>query len=274
VPATVAIDRILCVAAALGLLWMLIPLLMASIGWRPVRVTVIEDPHSVEPGSGDPSYRLRFSQLLAAGFRPLGMTMETCWFNTPLRWQRQSLQGERWLASADRRTFVELHRIVLDEPVRFGAVTLLEGGGMVQTACPGAGLSGDVGPRYRRAEVQNVDAVDLLGRHRKNVEDFCRERDLVVREATLRELAAEDTTCTRLTIKGQKIRSYWQLILAILVVPLLGFALMLHTPGREDRRLHDLAVSALTATAMFAVVRHHLLNVAQRQQALKRHGLG
>ena len=273
-PATVAIDWILCVAAVLGLIWMLVPLLMVSIGWRPVRVEVVEDPITVEPGPGDPSYRLRFTQLAAAGFKPLGTTTETCWFNTPLRWQRQSLQGERWLASADARTFVALHRIVLEEPVRFGAVTLLEGGGMVQTACPGAGLSGDVGPRYRRAEVQNVDAVDLLGRHRKNVEEFCRERNLVAREATLRDLAVEDTACTRLTLKGQKIQGYWQLLLMVLVVPLLGFVLMLHTPGREDRHLHDLAVSVLTATAMFAVVRHHLLNVSLRQQALKRHGLG
>jgi hypothetical protein len=239
-----------------------------------VRVAVLEDPISVEPGSGDPSYRLRFTQLLAAGFRPLGTTMETCWFNTPLRWQRQSLQGERWLTSADRRTFVALHRLVLDEPVRFGAVTLLEGGGMVQTTCPGAGLSGDVGPRHRRAEVQNIDAVDLLRRHRRNVEEFCHERGLVVREATLRELAAEEITCTRLTLKKQKLRTYWQLMLVILVVPLLGFALMLHTPGRQGRHLHDLAVSALTATAMFAVVRHHLLSVTLRQQALGRHGLG
>jgi hypothetical protein len=274
VPATVAIDWMLCAAAALGLIWMLVPLLMVSIGWRPVRVVVLEDPLSVEPGPGDPSYRLRFSQLVAAGFQAVGTTTETCWFNTPLRWQRQSLQGERWLASADRRTFVALHRVVLDEPVRFGAVTLLEGGGMVQTACPGAGLSGDVGPRHRRAEVQNVDVVDLLGRHRKNVEEFCGERGLSVREATLHELAVEDTACTRLALKEQKIRGYWQLLLAVLVVPLLGFTLMWHTPGREDRHLHDLAVSVLTATAMFAVVRHHLLNVTLRQQALKRHGLG
>ena len=273
-PATVAIDWILCAAAALGLIWMLVPLLMVSIGWRPVRVVVLEDPLSVEPGPGDPSYRLRFSQLVAAGFKPVGTSTETCWFNTPLRWQRQSLQGERWLASPDGRTFVALHRVVLDEPVRMGAVTLLSGGGMVQTACPGAGLSGDFGPRNRRAEVQNVDAVDLLGRHRKNVEEFCRERGLVAREATLCELAVEDTACTRLALKGQKLSSYWQLLLAILVVPLLGLGLMLKTPGREGRHLHDLAVSALTATAMFAVVRHHLLNVTLRQQALKRHGLG
>jgi hypothetical protein len=274
VTTTVAVDRILCVAAALGLLWMLVPLVMASIGWNVVQVTVLEDPISVEPGSGDPSYRLRFNQLVAAGFKPLGTTMETCWFNTPLRWQRRSLQGERWLGAPDRRTFVELHRIILDEPVRFGAVTLVEGGGMVRTTCPGAGLSRDIGLRYRRAEIQNVDAADLLGRHRSNVEEFCRQRGLAVRQATLQEVAAEDAACTRLTLKKLKTRGYWQLMLVILAVPLLGFALMLHTPGRADRHLHDLAVSALTATAMFAVVRHHLLNVALRQQALKRHGLG
>jgi hypothetical protein len=274
VPATVAIDWILCISAAVGLIWMLVPLLMASIGWRPVRVAVLEDPLSVEPGPGDPSYRLRFNQLVAAGFKPLGTTTETSWFNSPLRWQRQSLQGERWLVSADGRTFVRLHRIVLDEPVRFGAVTLLDRGGMLQTSCPGAGLSGDVGPRYRRAEVQNVDVVDLLRRHRNNVEQFRGERDMVVREATLREIAAEDTACTRLTLRSQKIGSYWRLLLLIFVVPLLGFAVMWHTPGRGDRHLHDLAVSALTATAMFAVVRHHRLNASLRQQALKRHGLG
>ena len=273
-PATLAIDWILCAGAALGLVWMLVPLLMVSIGWRPVRVVVLEDPLSVEPGPGDPSYRLRFSQLVAAGFKPLGTTTETCWFSTPWRWHRQSLQGERWLASADHRTFVALHRVVLDEPVRFSAVTLLDGGGMVQTACPGAGVSGDVGPRHRRAEVQNVDAVDLLGRHRRNVEELCRERSLVAREGTLRELAREDTACTRLSLKGRRVRGHWPLVLVVLVIPLLGFGLMWHTPGREDRHLHDLAVSTLTATAMFAVVRHHLLNVTLRQQALKRHGLG
>lgn len=146
--------------------------------------------------------------------------------------------------------------------------------GMVRTTCPGAGLSRDVGLRYRRAEVQNVEAAELLERHRMNVEEFCREHGLAVREATLQEVGAEDAACTRLTLKKLKTRGYWQLMLVILVVPLLGFALMVHTPGREDRHLHDLAVSALTATAMFAVVRHHLLNVTLRQQALKRHGLG
>jgi hypothetical protein len=274
VSASLAIDRILCVAAALGLAWMLVPLFVASIGWRPVQVTVDDDPAGVEPGSGDPSYRLRFNQLVAAGFRPLGTTMETSWFNTPLRWHRRSLQAERWLGAPDRRTFVELHRIIVDEPVRFGAITLLEGGGMVRTTCPGAGLSGDVGPRYRRTEVQNVDAAELLGRHRKNVEAFCRERDLLVREATLHEVAAEEAACSRLTLKKLPVRGYWLLMLVILAVPLSGLLLMLHTPGREERHLHDLAVSALAATAMFAVVRHHLLNVALRQRALKSHGLG
>jgi hypothetical protein len=274
VPAEVAIDWILYAVAAVGLIWMLVPLLMVIVGWRPVRVDLVEDPISVEPGSGDPSYRLRFTQLIAAGFKPLGTTIQTCWFNTPLRWQRQSLQGERWLASADGRTFVALHRVVLDEPVRFRAVTLVQGGGLVQTACPGSDFSGEISPRYRRADVQNVDVVDLLGRHRRNVEDFCSERSLTTREAALRDLAVEDALCTRLTLRGPKLRAHWQFLLLILVVPLLGFGLMLKTPGREDRHLHDLAVSVLTATAMYAVVRHHILNVTVRQQALKRHGLG
>jgi hypothetical protein len=274
VPASVAVDWLLYAFAAVGLIWMLVPLLMVGIGWRPVRVEVLDDPFSVEPGSGDPTYRLRFTQLLAAGFAPLGTTVATQWFNRPLRWQQPSVQGDRWLASADRRTFVALHRVVLDEPVRFRAVTLLEGGGMVQTACPGSNLSGDVGLRYRRAEVQNVDVVDLLARHRRYVEGFCNERNLTVREGTLRDLAVEDTACTRLTLERQKIRTDWRLLLLVAGIPLLGFALMLQAPGREDRHLHDLAVSVLAATAMFAVVRHHLLTVAVRQQALKRHGIG
>jgi hypothetical protein len=48
---------------------------------------------------------------------------------------------------------------------------------------------------------------------------------------------------------------------------------MLFTPGRQDRHLHDLAISALAATAMYAVVRHHLLTVELRDRALKRHGV-
>jgi hypothetical protein len=274
VPASVAVDWLLYAFAAVGLIWMLVPLLMVFVGWRPVRVQVLEDPFSVEPGSGDPTYRLRFTQLVAAGFRPLGTSVETQWFSRPLRWQQQSVQGDRWLAAADGRTFVALHRVVLDEPVRFRAVTLFQGGGMVQTACPGANLSGDVGLRYRRAEVQRVDVVDLLRRHRRNVEGFCSERNLIAREATLRDLAEEDTACTRLTLERQRIRTDWRLLLLVVGIPLLGFVLMLQAPGRQDRHLHDLAVSALAATAMFAVVRHHLLTVAVRQQALKRHGIG
>jgi hypothetical protein len=69
------------------------------------------------------------------------------------------------------------------------------------------------------------------------------------------------------------VRGYWQLWLAVCAVPALGFVLMLFTPGRQDRHLHDLAISALAATAMFAVVRHHLLTVELRNRALKRHGV-
>jgi hypothetical protein len=271
--ATVAMDRLLCGAAALGLIWMLGPLLMASLRLHLVRVSVLEDPESVEPRVGDMSYRTRFLQFANLGYRPLGTTLETVWFNTPLRWVRRTLQGERWLAAPDNRTFVEMHRIVPEEPVRFGAVTLFEGGGMLRTTSPGAGLSGDLGPRYRRHEVQNVDAADLVGRHQRNVAAFVQELGLVVKTATLPEVAAEDAAASRLTLGRQKVRGYWQLVLAVCAVPALGFVLMLFTPGRQDRHLHDLAISALAATAMYAVVRHHLLTVELRNRALKRHGV-
>lgn len=102
---------------------------------------------------------------------------------------------------------------------------------------------------------------------------FAREQGLVVRTATLRQVAAEDAACSRLTLGRQKVGGYWQLWLAVCAIPALGFALMLFTPGRQDRHLHDLAISALAATAMFAVVRHHLLTVELRDRALKRHGV-
>ena len=271
--ATVAMDRLLCAAAALGLIWMLGPLLMATLGLHPLRVAVVEDPAGVEPRVGDMSYRTRYGQFVALGYRPLGTTLETTWWSTPLRWVRRTLQGQRWLAAPDERTFVEMHRIVPEEPVRFGAVTLFEGGGLLRTTSPGAGLSGDLGPRYRRHEVQNVDAADLLGRHQKNVAAFAQELGLAVKAATLRQVAAEDAACSRLTRGRQKVSGYWQLWLAVCAVPALGFVLMLFTPGRQDRHLHDLAISALAATAMYAVVRHHLLTVELRDRALKRHGV-
>jgi hypothetical protein len=267
-----ALDPVVYTVAVVGLIWMLVPGVMKTLNLFFVSSTVHEDPELAQPTAGDDSYRRGFEQLLARGFRPVGMTRETAWFHTPFRWRRRSLQGQRCLLSPDGRVLLAFYRLIPEEPVRFSAITLLEGGGLVRTACPGAGVARDASARHRRVELKGVEPAEILALHDDAVASFCRERNLTRRPITLRDLAVEGSRESRLILAQQSTRNFWALVAAVSIVPALGFLLLLlFAPGRAQLRLHDLAFSLAAAVAGYAIVRDHVVGVGLREAVLRSH---
>jgi hypothetical protein len=172
-----------------------------GLGW--LNSELVEDPARARPGSDDPEGAERLRQFEALGFRPAGMTRESGWFISPLTWFWRSLEGTRWMATPDGLMHTTFHRLSASEPVRFGVVTLIEGGGLVRTTCPGQEAAVKPTARYARFELQNVDPSELVAHHRQNVETFCQQRQLVPRPATFREAAAAALALDRLATKGR-----------------------------------------------------------------------
>jgi hypothetical protein len=264
-----AIDLLLYASAVIGAGWMLIPGIMKTLNLFWLRSAVREDPNLTRPQRDD-SYRQRFEQILALGFRPLGVTHETAWFLTPYNWRWQAVHAEPCFSAPDGRVLMTCHRIVPDEPVRFSAVSLLERGGVVRTSCPGVGFSGDVSPRHRRLEIKGVEPAELLDRHAENVARFCHERQVAARPATLSDFAVESDIESRLTLARQGTRSYWALLRALSFIPALAF-LLLSISGRTGLRLNDLAFSVLAMVGSFAIVRNHIRGPGLRDVVLASH---
>ena len=191
---------VLALLALAALVKVVVPPLMFRLGLLRLRVWVDDDPVSAEPRGDDASYRERFEQFKALGFCPLGTTYETCWFITPYDWLWRS-RPIRWMTIPDGRTLASFHRLSDDEPVRFSAVTILEGGAMVRTTCPGTGSAKMPLPEnYRRVQLRGVDPTDLVSRHHDEVSAFGTERGRGVVAATLGHAADVEAALDRLIL--------------------------------------------------------------------------
>jgi hypothetical protein len=158
---------------------------------------VDDDPVSAEPRGDNPRYRERFERFKALGFRPLGTTYETCWFITPFDWLWRS-HPIHWMTTSDQRTLASFHRLIDEEPVRFSAVTILEGGAMVRTTCPGTGAHQMPLPdNYHRVQLTGVDPTELVSRHQAEVSAFSAEQGRGVVAATLQQAADVEAACDR-----------------------------------------------------------------------------
>lgn len=248
------VDIALLVGAIVGTVWVLTPALMFALGLTRFRILVSEDPKAAEPLGDDPNYELRYRQFLELGFRPVGTTIETCWFINPIKWYRRSIRPLRWLASSDGRFLASFHRLIPTEPVRFGIVTLLTDNGMVRTTCPGVGKQSLVENRLR-VEMPNAEPKELFARHQEQVRAFCEQQGLAVRNANLRDAAAMEEInarflLPRLGTKLYRVPASYFLFPALLVV---GAASRIGL-SRLDWRTW--AVAACVGTAVFAVFRH------------------
>src|SRR5262249_47823461 len=108
-------DLVLIVAAVLGTVWVLTPVVMFALGLTRFRILVSEEPSAAEPTSDDVDYERRYRQFRELGFLPIGTTIEICWFSNPIKWYRRSLRPLRWLATSDGRFLVSFHRLIPTE---------------------------------------------------------------------------------------------------------------------------------------------------------------
>jgi len=277
-------DRVLWAVAIAASVAILLPALLFAIAPVRLRNRVDTDPALAEPSADDPDYQLRFRQFAALGFRPLGRTFETCWFMSPLKPYWRSLQGERWLADREHRTFVSFHRLVRDEPVRFGVVSYLPGDGVVRTTCPGTTgrVVSDEEALYWRTELRNVEPEALLRRHEASLAELAARRELAPKRMTLEEIAANELFHGKRLV-GRSGRSGYSLIVSCFLGPALfssfywSFvfpAVVRH--GRPSPRspLHHLAFSLCVGAALFAFVRLVMMPLGRRQAVLRSHAKG
>jgi len=154
-------DVVLYLIAALALVWVLVPLGAFGLAGARLRKELDRDPARAEPRADDPDHARRYHQFWELGFRPVGVTRETCWFMNATRWYWHALDWSRWMQRPDDGLLVSFHRLLADEPVRFGAVTLFDDGGLVRTTCPGvrSGVRQDT-ERSLRVELKNVEPAD------------------------------------------------------------------------------------------------------------------
>jgi hypothetical protein len=237
-------------AAGLASLWVLGPLFLFLTPLRRCDTEVRDDPREVEPQGKDPDYDLRFAELNALGFLPVGKTRERFRFFTPLHWLWVS-KGSRWFASPDRRVYVEIYRLASGFPQRMCASTIFEGGGLLATSTAPLGMGGEIGEHYRRVEVGAETVAELVREHELHVADFSREVGLRDKAGTLAEVAAE----TRVLSKPFVSRNRFIGLYAIAAIYVMPVWTVIGTMGRARRALWLPPAAFCGFAALFALLR-------------------
>jgi hypothetical protein len=245
---------LLWVAAGLVMVWILGPAIGFLVARGPLRTDVSENADDATPGGDDRAFADKARALMARGFVPLGRTVESMRFFTPLHWNWRS-DGSRWLGSADGTTFVSFHRVAGADPLRMSAMTIFEGGGLVQTASPGVGLEIDYGPGGRRTEIGEAEPTTLLETHAQQVASMVRTQAKVVRRASLRDVAAEDEAFSKRAMsKAKTARGYAPVaFFLMLLFSVLPSASKARVPGAVP------ALGILMFAMMFAGMRWMIL---------------
>jgi hypothetical protein len=182
------LDLCLWIAAGLGAVWALGPLLMDFLGLSRLRFEAQHAPRVVEPTCDDPEYRQRFTQLRSLGFSPLGIVREKAWCHFG-QWRK--VFEVRFLATADRACFASLYRLHPGEPLRVSLETFTTQRGLVRTVMPGVGEP-HLDDTYMRTEHQGLEVPELLAQHQEDVEQFTARTGLEVVAQTFEGRAAID----------------------------------------------------------------------------------
>jgi hypothetical protein len=261
-------DVVLYVIAALALVWALVPAVAFALGGARVRKELRRDPARAEPRADDPDHARRYQQFWELGFRPVGVTRETCWFMNATRWYWHSLEWSYWMQRPDDGMLVSFHRLLPDEPVRFGVVTLFDDGGLVRTTCPGvrSGMRQDA-ENSLRFELKNVEPAELVAKHEVHVAAFASASNRKVRPATFEEVTAAETVKDRGILSGRS--GSYQLLLRYFVLPALVGGWLLSALGGSFWRRVALGVCA--GAAMFALERFVQMPKRRRERVLRSH---
>ncbi len=265
-PATLSV--LLSVIAALAAAAILLPPLLFKLASPRLAERVDADPALARPRSGDDDAEKRYGQFTALGFRPFGRTIESCWFMSPIKLYWRSLEGERWLASENRRTFVSFHRLLREEPVRFSVVSYFDGRGVLRSACPGAGLLSDEANAFWRTEDRGVEPEQLLDRHQRDLEALHARRGLEPRAMTLTEIAEAERIHGRRVITKAGEVSYG-LIHVYFVAPTVLLSLYSFVTSTP----HDMATVICIGAIPFGVIRLIVIPLMRRRRVLRSHSV-
>lgn len=266
-----AMTVVLWTAAALGLLWELIPALAAQFGLRRLKVDIVPDPDTVLPRAGDVAYRRMFDELASLRFEPLGTNYEHAWFVDAFRWHWRS-SGVHLMATPDRLTAAGIFRLIDDEPPRLVVVTAFEGGGMLQTAQPGIGAAGrEYDGRLKRIEVRGLSPAAVVAHHREQAEAFRVANALVTAPLSQEGMARRSAAYTHRLWRELGAGIFWRVFKLAWGFPLLGLVVLLMSPTPADQRLQDVAVCVLGGVVTFAFLRHRFSTVVRRATILASH---
>lgn len=190
-------DALFLLGAVPGVLFAFLPSVLAFLGLTRVWFTVQEDPTLAEPDGTDPRYCELFGELKSLGYRPVGMVAE-----------RSLFLGHEWLhtswvrkfVSADGRAYASLYRSVGAGPWRLAFESSGDGGCLVQTACPGVGLT-TIQPDMVRTEVGQFDVPEVEARHRRNLALVMEASGQRAADVSLEELTRRDERSTRSQVR-------------------------------------------------------------------------
>jgi hypothetical protein len=172
--------------AVLAGVWVFVPAVAFAI--RPVRFRdkPRADPDAPEPRALDPFYLRAVRAFAEMGFRPAGRIAASVWFPSPVLW-RSGSEGPAWMAS-DGKIIASMYYLRDQRSWATAATTLFAGGGYLETVSrsPKAGWTLPAGDQ-RRVELDDVEPVELIAEHQRQVEDFARERGAPAKEATFAE---------------------------------------------------------------------------------------
>jgi hypothetical protein len=155
--------------AALAMVLVCLPMVLAILGFTRVRIEPTGGPETAAPAGDDGQYADLFERLRALGFEPLGTRVEIAWFYL-WYWKRTSLPG-CILATPQRDCLVSLYRLYRGDPWRVCFATILTDGTLVSTANQMERLRIDRPGYYRRGYVTD-DLAELLRLHWDAVEGY------------------------------------------------------------------------------------------------------
>lgn len=260
-------DVVLYAAAIVAAASILTPVIMVSLRLSWLAVDVVPEV-GAEPKGDDPDYLRRYRQFAELGFQPAGATRETCWFIAAFHWHWRSHDYQRWMTAPDGQTLVVLYRMVAVEPLRFSISTVFEGGAVVRTTCPGAGIACET-ERYLRVEYQNLEPAELLARHRQHAQAFAQSGGRAIKACTFAEAAnAEVVHDHELLKSGSPRRRGVPDVLLLLAAPsLLAFQFL----PMQGSTLHRGAIALVIGAMVYAGVRFLYLPKVIAQNALRTH---
>jgi len=258
---------VLYAVAIVAAVAVLTPVLMVCLRLSWLAVHVLPEV-GVEPKGDDPDYERRYRQFAELGFQPAGATRETCWFISPFDWYWRAHDFHRWMATPDGKALVVLYRMVAVEPVRFSIKSVFDGGAVVDTKCPGAGVGRDT-DTYLRVEYKNLEPAELLAKHRENVEAFAQRRGRRIKSCTFAETAQAEIVHDHKLLKSMSLRfrSVPDALILVAAPTLLAFQFL----PLGGSAMHRGAIAVVIGATVFAAVRLFYLPKVIAQNALKAH---